>query len=801
VTFRDIDAEWKKRPLPAKRRELIERLTGPERGWFHACRAWVSDGASPDEFPETIGEICDFLEQQSAFQLAVADAHLGAARLARDTHYPSGDTVASPDLDALYDRVRSDDYPQLSRAFLRSLVEALLDRLPPEEAASAAASFPLVWNDNRIDPELLALFRLRCLPSGVGEVCLDPEQAFVHFDKGFCASFEHARAVLEKLCTPGGDVCVRVEYLEPTGADSLIRFPLVGDSAGGALALRLWSAWTGTPLEAGVVASFALTAPDDSRPDGQCHPIGSEIAKARGVRNTRGGDGIFVVAREQRAALIARAEQMRLKVATAQTVAEAIEIASGRMGEVLAYLDSMIADANRVPPYYPRDARLERVRVRVRVSSERQKFDPHRASDRERSRQMGLTDEPDEDRPYRHRFDMDGRTDGTERDEPQVQILDWDRDVRPRLRRGVIVADPGLGKTWLLRWEAARHAEDAKKSLQGTGDLTRITLPVFCRLTDVAEALHILTQRRQHGTTDLPALPEAILERLFQANVPAKVRDLTRDWLGTERCLLLLDAFDEVPAERRPALLQALGDWVRTHAQARVYFTSRVVGYTPPWSMPARNETEREMELLPFDDIQIGSFLDAFFASDAAAARALRDLILRAPQLRGMAQIPLLLGFLAALYAEDPARRGDFASMRRTELYDRCLRRLLSGAWHDTPRLLSDEEVDAKLELLEQVAFELFAAGKEQFSVRELRRVTNQAYEGLYGERLSEAELTARIREWSETDGLLVKAGAGDNPPYLFLHLTFQEYLTACALAEQLEKLPVPGTTPRGTSC
>jgi predicted NACHT family NTPase len=49
---------------------------------------------------------------------------------------------------------------------------------------------------------------------------------------------------------------------------------------------------------------------------------------------------------------------------------------------------------------------------------------------------------------------------------------------------------------------------------------------------------------------------------------------------------------------------------------------------------------------------------------------------------------------------------------------------------------------------------------------------------------LSEDRLKRRIKEWSKQDGLLVKAGAGKRAPYLFLHLTFQEYLAACYLAD-----------------
>jgi hypothetical protein len=128
----------------------------------------------------------------------------------------------------------------------------------------------------------------------------------------------------------------------------------------------------------------------------------------------------------------------------------------------------------------------------------------------------------------------------------------------------------------------------------------------------------------------------------------------------------------------------------------------------------------------------------------------------------------------------------DVSRMRRTDLYEAVLRRLLSGQWKDPPRDLSKDAVDAKLELLEPVAFKLFAAGKEQFFGRELRHALRAAYADLYPkDRLSDRELTERIQEWSKEDGVLIEAGAGD-APYLFLHLTFQEYLTACHLARVL---------------
>src|SRR5437867_13403706 len=101
------------------------------------------------------------------------------------------------------------------------------------------------------------------------------------------------------------------------------------------------------------------------------------------------------------------------------TLEQLVEVRSLWVEELLAYLDTLEKDVNSVPPYYPQDARFERVRVRVRVSSERQKFDPVRAAERERVRRAGLADEETLDRAYTHRFTADERT--------EVKVLDWDR--------------------------------------------------------------------------------------------------------------------------------------------------------------------------------------------------------------------------------------------------------------------------------------------------------------------------------------------------------------------------------------
>src|SRR5262249_21641537 len=156
-----------------------------------------------------------------------------------------------------------------------------------------------------------------------------------------------------------------------------------------------------------------------------------------------------------------------------------------------------------------------------------------------------------------------------------------------KLRRGIILGDPGLGKTWLLKWEAARHAASTAQKVRQTGSLIGVTIPIYRRLTDLAESLHTPPGR--------PSFPDGVIAALrgyelsgttshFSRPIPESLLDLIRQQIGTSECLLLLDALDEVPTNRRDRLIEVLRDWMPKNPQARVLLTSRLVGYVePPW--------------------------------------------------------------------------------------------------------------------------------------------------------------------------------------------------------------------------
>jgi hypothetical protein len=185
----------------------------------------------------------------------------------------------------------------------------------------------------------------------------------------------------------------------------------------------------------------------------------------------------------------------------------AIDIVSGLVSEVLAYLHEAQERLGELPRFYPKHFQFDEVRVKVKVSEERRKYDEIIERERERLRREGLTDFDDERQsPYLRRSLPE---EGDEVKRPEIRILDWDKEVREKLQRGVILGDPGFGKTWLLCYEgrliAREQAEKLKKREIG---LSEVIIPIFIRLSDLARTPGEIERRfanSSSGITDAMA--------------------------------------------------------------------------------------------------------------------------------------------------------------------------------------------------------------------------------------------------------------------------------------------------------
>jgi HEAT repeat protein len=490
------------------------------------------------------------------------------------------------------------------------------------------------------------------------------------------------------------------------------------------------------------------------------------------------------------------------------TLENLIAVRSQLAKDSLGYLEDLALRMAELPSYYPKhlhpaqDGRtpFDNIQQAVRVVEDRSAFEKWLAEERERVRGAGQDFESLAYAPKRARPELGVENDDyriRERPEPPA-IITWDERAGTRFKRAVILGDPGFGKTWLLRYEARRLANDALKVLhQQTHDANEIVFPIFARLSD-------LSWGRKPLAETLISIASAGYSPAFAKFVRAK--------LETDRCVILLDGWDEVPTEmprkndraagNRPGfqqyLAKKLADFAEQLPEPRLLLSSRIVGYSGPPIPKAR-----ELELLAFETSQVEGFARVWFDGDSlrtlkpsdssAAIGPFLGMLRENHQVRGLARIPLMLALICRVWSattssrskadrQNPEPQTRFPT-RRVELYDGCLRGLLlewkeqRDKWCPT-----DVKLTALLDRLARGAFELLEQQKEQFTESELAEAM-----GFDLQRKTHREEGDKAIADLKHDGVLISAGKDSRGPRLFLHRTFHEYLAACHLASELE--------------
>jgi len=343
----------------------------------------------------------------------------------------------------------------------------------------------------------------------------------------------------------------------------------------------------------------------------------------------------------------------------------------------------------------------------------------------------------------------------------------------------IILGDPGAGKTTFLKFLALRLALGEGERV-GLGN----RLPILAPLSAYATALSERDVR----------LDDFIAAYFHDIGADLPIADMLREALKQGAALVLLDGLDEVkdPALRHH-VVERVVDFYTFHRRAgnKFVLTSRIVGYRDV--RPAA-EGLAECTLVDFDDDEINAFvarwtmaLERQAQGESAFARAeaererreLLDAIHRNPGVHALAANPLLLTILALM-----KRQGVTLPERRVELYDQYVRALLSS-WNRARGLgrppSHDLDVVQTVRMLAPLALWMHETNPGAGLVRreELRR----RLEGIYAER-GEANPEASARQFLEDvrehASLLLERGAGE---YGFIHLTFEEYLAAVAIA------------------
>lgn len=783
-----IETIRRTKTLPANEpSRLFMGLFGKQQGWIEACAEAVAEG-NPDwlsldgEVLTWLRSLSDYLDAHIRLRAeAVAACGLAAVQLKKWLEHPdlrpeavrailaAASAWNSPGMNPdeikleLPIEARSLDHPftammEILRAVkglhpdwqvapLYDLIGRLADARRSEPAGSTSVQVNgLLVFDNKTGRVTTVQFEK--FTAGFGELYLDPSLAFLDIkDQAFQESLRHSRAYAERWWKDEPKVDVRWRLVKFGTLELESVSQITGNSLGLAFGLGLHHLFQ--PDLPHIDFGYAVTGGIDGQ--GKVESVTGFTYKLDAAIQ-RGLVGVLIPNQDQTAA---REGYPRIKdrLHPVKTVHQASEIISGLIQTLKDYVEQLIKRVSDQPGYM-KQFPFERIRQRVRVSTKRK---PYRD---EMEAQFAYA--PDSAEAYQFVA-------------RETIIEDWD-DQRKRILKGgklraIILANPGYGKTWLLRYEACRLASELLQTIaNGSIATNEVILPIFLHLNSLAQEL-------QTNGNDIALALRKIVALAY------KVKNHTfLDWIigriENGKCLLLLDAFDEVRENQdaqnhRKNLKQVLENYLKFDYSGHFLITSRITGYQGLEVFTTVNEAPRpELELVAFDwEMQVKPFVSEWFHQDSRAVQLLNHLK-HNQQLRGLTGVPLLLSLICWIAETDQG-----LPENRIALYQKALEKMLLAKYKDEER--DKVAIPRKLKQLEAIAFRFSGLESGRWSdflpldeVLEIIRITSP-----------DKDAESEFKNLSEVDGILIEAGAGDVVPYMFLHRTFHEYLAAKVLA------------------
>ena len=362
----------------------------------------------------------------------------------------------------------------------------------------------------------------------------------------------------------------------------------------------------------------------------------------------------------------------------------------------------------------------------------------------------------------------------------------------------VVLGDPGSGKSTLLRFLAlAGFSKSLQKRYKAESD---DRLPILITLRRYADEL-----KSQKNKSLIDYIQESIQGDFNLKNADF---DFFEYYLESGKAILLFDGLDELPSSQfKKDVRDRIRTLITTYPGNTTVVTSRIVGYDNPFRFDEKEFVHQRLTHLQLPEIE--QFVKDWYrvrienkqerdANVNDLIRILRDEAYIA--IRELAQNPLLLTIVALVHRIDAVLPDE-----RIVLYQKCTETLLNS-WHTWKYRDTEVRNRGKVERRNRRRMEAIAYWMHCLSGgTETNQRAVVPYADLRKFLTEHIDKTEKIRDRDNDPedladeflefvkkraGLLIEIG---DTQYSFVHLTFQEYLTASHIISSNEKEGVSG--------
>lgn len=345
------------------------------------------------------------------------------------------------------------------------------------------------------------------------------------------------------------------------------------------------------------------------------------------------------------------------------------------------------------------------------------------------------------------------------------------------------LSGPGGGKTTLLKWIAFVYSFPEKFEEKDTYLPDRKLFPIWIKCRDIDYSSHPTILDLISG---IVRRSEMIVDHSSEENF---IR-LVHEYINIGQALLLIDGLDEINDDRdRMKFVSQINRFVYSNPQINVIVTSRISGF----SVITDNQFDAfdSYEIMPFTDEDIKKLCNDWYrivVGDREDVRKkaihLTKTIIAHRNIKNLASNPLMLTTLLLV-----ERRVGRLPAKRSALYSEAIQVLL-----ETWNLEAHEpiDLDEAIYQLAYIAYKMMMEHKQIITRRDLIQSLINARRELEMLIPGAESYADFIKKVERRSALLIQKGYRLNEEtgqteaiYEFQHLTFQEYLTAYAIANK----------------